>query len=145
MTTTILIALAFTFRLFREFEDEVARGKWKNWAFKPNSDDGSTAKWVYPYEPYVKRWYYFGYKPKYKERFPFSSTLLSFATDAEHFYQFIQFITLAAFIVIDSIYRTGINVDILNIAFFLPTAGISFIVGYGLANIVKEVFIKNMD
>lgn len=40
--------------------------------------------------PYEKKdWYYFGIYPKFKESFPYSSTLLVFFTDKWHFYQFV--------------------------------------------------------
>lgn len=32
-------------------------------------------------------WYYFGYLPRYKERFPYSSTALVFLTDAWHLFK----------------------------------------------------------
>ena len=39
-----------------------------------------------------KPWYYLGlYKPKYIERFPYSSTIFVFLTDGWHLMQFIQF------------------------------------------------------
>ena len=90
MTYLIYItSLAFIFRFFRELEDEVMKGNHKNWSLFPNSEQGWTAKWVYPLEPYVKKWYHFGVYPHSKERFPYSSTLLVWLTDAEHFYQFV--------------------------------------------------------
>ena len=92
-----IAVLAFIFRFFRELEDEVARGNFKNWSLFPNSEQGWTAKWAYPLEPYVKKWYHFGINPKHKERFPYSSTLLVWLTDAEHFYQFIQSVCLWVF------------------------------------------------
>lgn len=43
--------------------------------------------------PYRKRWYYFGlHTPKYKERFPFSSTILVFLTDQWHFKKWCMFL-----------------------------------------------------
>lgn len=37
-----------------------------------------------------KQWWYFGlYTPKYMERFPYSSTILVFLTDAFHLFQFL--------------------------------------------------------
>jgi len=99
MTTLITyLIIAFIFRYFRELEDETVRKTERNWAFKPNSKQGWTAKWKYPLEDYKPRWYYFGIiKPKHKERRAFSSTLLVFTTDAEHFYQFIQSVCLWVF------------------------------------------------
>ena len=93
----IYTALAFIFRYFRELEDETVRKPERNWAFKPNGEQGWTAKWQYPLEDYIPKWYHFGIKPKHKERFPYSSTVFVFITDAEHFYQFIQSICLWVF------------------------------------------------
>jgi len=40
--------------------------------------------WKWPLEPFTS-WYYFGlYKPRYKEKFPYSTTFLVWATDAWH-------------------------------------------------------------
>ena len=97
ITLILLFITAFAFRYFRELEDETVRKPERNWAFKPNSQDGWTAKWQYPLHEYQKKWYHFGLKPKHEERFPFSSTMLVWLTDAEHFYQAIQTVSLCAF------------------------------------------------
>ncbi len=40
----------------------------------------------------INHWWYLGlYRPKFNERFPFSSTILSFVTDAWHFFNFIRY------------------------------------------------------
>lgn len=45
-------------------------------------------KYEQPVQVYFNHWYYFGlYKPKYKEKFPYSSTLLVWITDRWHFAQ----------------------------------------------------------
>lgn len=117
------------FRFIRELEDEVMKGNHKNWSLFPNSEQGWTAKWVYPLEPYVKKWYHFGIKPKHKERYVFSSTLLVFTTDAEHFYQFVQTISLLAIVYFSqgSWYSLG-----------------AFALGLIVAQVVKEK-IKNIN
>ena len=53
-------------------------------------------KWVYPLESTIKAWYYFGFYPRYKERFIYSSTIFVGLTDAWHFFKifFIFFIVL---------------------------------------------------
>ena len=54
---------------------------WKNkWNLSP------TGKLVRYHE---KDWYYFGFYPKYKESFPYSSTVLVCFTDDWHKYQFL--------------------------------------------------------
>jgi hypothetical protein len=49
----------------------------KSWVFK----------WCYPLQPSEKKWYYFGVYPRYKERFPYSSTILVWTTDAWHLFK----------------------------------------------------------
>ena len=92
-----IFVLAFMFRFIRELEDETVRKPERNWAFKPNSEQGWTAKWQYPLQDYKPKWYHFGLKHKHVERFPFSSTVFVWVTDAEHLYQFVQTICLWAF------------------------------------------------
>ena len=126
---TLLILLfiaAFCFRYFRELEDETVRKPKRNWAFKPNSEQGWTAKWQYPLGDYSPKWYHFGLKPKHAERFPFSSTLLVWLTDAEHFYQFVQTISL---------------VCIVGFASALPAwqALAALLAGFATAQIAKEI------
>jgi hypothetical protein len=42
-------------------------------------------QWEQPLQPSTKYWYYFGlYKPRYQEKYPFSSTFLVWTTDAWH-------------------------------------------------------------
>ena len=99
MTTLITyLIIAFIFRYFRELEDETVRKPERNWAFFPNSEQGWTAKWEYPLQDYSPKWYHFGFKCNHVERFPYSSTLFVWLTDAEHFYQFVQTIFLLAIV-----------------------------------------------
>ena len=56
-------------------------------------EDIKDAEWVNKYDftkpGKTKHWWYFGlYKPKFPERFPFSTTALVFLTDRWHFNQF---------------------------------------------------------
>ena len=44
--------------------------------------------------PYSKKWYYFGKKVAYEEKFIFSSTLFVFVTDGFHLMKFIQLLAL---------------------------------------------------
>ena len=97
MWTVIISALAF--RLLREFEDLIARGKWHNYSLLrlragEQRIDGWKAKWALPLQPYEPRWYHFGIKPKHRERFPYSSTLLVWVTDTEHLLQFGQTVAI---------------------------------------------------
>lgn len=52
--------------------------KWKNWNY------------IYDIQRTYYHWWYFGfYTPDKVEKFPYSSTILSFTTDYWHFYQFL--------------------------------------------------------
>jgi len=45
-------------------------------------------KWASPFpQPAEDKWYYFGFLPRYKERFPYSSTVFVFLTDAWHLFK----------------------------------------------------------
>ncbi len=138
MTYLIYITfLAFIFRFFRELEDETVRKPERNWAFKPNSEQGWTAKWQYPLQEYQPRWYHFGLKPKHKERFPFSSTLLVPFTDAEHFYQFVQTISLLISVALVGMGGYGITILGYYIASWIVSLG-AFSLGLMVAQVVKE-------
>ena len=51
-------------------------------------------------QPYVKKWYYFGlFAPKYKEMFPYSSTILVFLTDEWHLRKWMMFLCIELIIV----------------------------------------------
>lgn len=87
MESLLFIALAGFFNsimdiLFTNFEGSVFANlnplfwnpqvSWKN-------------KWAQPFsQPPEDKWYYFGFVPPYKERFPYSSTIFVFLTDAWH-------------------------------------------------------------
>jgi hypothetical protein len=87
MESLLFIALAGFFNsimdiLFTNFEGSIFANlnplfwnpqvSWKN-------------KWAQPFsQPPEDKWYYFGFVPPYKERFPYSSTIFVFLTDAWH-------------------------------------------------------------
>lgn len=76
-------------------------------------------------------WYYFGLvTPEYKERFPFSSTMLVFLTDAEHLFQFLA--TCSACFAIG---LAAHSVDASIVAFF----------GFLILGFVKEVFFPQVS
>lgn len=89
MITVIFLALAGMFNavyeiLFVAFKQSIFYKRnplfWnpqKSWVFK----------WCYPLQPSEKKWYYFGLYPEYKERFPYSSTILVWTTDAWHLFK----------------------------------------------------------
>ena len=97
MSISVIIISAFSFRLLRECEDLIARGKWRNRPLLPRrkgEQDEYTAKWAYPLRAYAPKWYHFGIAPRYEERFAFSSTLLVWVTDTEHLLQFGQTVAI---------------------------------------------------
>ena len=90
MISLILIALAGALNatyeiLFVNFNQSIFKNLnpeyWdpnKSWVYK----------WASPFPQKAEsRWYYFGYLPRYKERFPYSSTVLVFLTDAWHLFK----------------------------------------------------------
>jgi len=90
MISLILIALAGAFNatyeiLFTGFNQSIFKklnpefwNPLESWKFKWASPFPQTA------EP---KWYYFGYLPRYKERFPYLSTVFVFLTDAWHLFK----------------------------------------------------------
>jgi len=77
--------------MFR-YEDSVFK-KWKTW----NPNKSWLNKWemidryVGPFKCTSNPWYYLWlYRPKYIERFPYSSTVLVFLTDPWHFFKFVM-------------------------------------------------------
>ena len=69
--------------------DFSAKGGFKGNNYYKNKSDSWGNKYVFPLKK-TGNWWYFGlYKPTYKERFIFSSTMFIFLTDYWHFQQFI--------------------------------------------------------
>lgn len=106
MEWELLIALfsATLYLVFNELEDESVRNNWKTNQWFLNSKESWRNKWrlddfgeLIPYEG--SKWKYFGFVPKYKEKFLYSSTLFVFVTDGEHLFQFFKnrFITIIGF------------------------------------------------
>jgi hypothetical protein len=58
-------------------------------------------KWAQPFpQPAEDKWYYFGFVPLYKERFPYSSTIFVWITDAWHLFKAIMLTCIMAAIVL---------------------------------------------
>lgn len=84
-----LVLLSFFFIILGSY----FKGKMDKVMFRDNNsgwkkkwDLSPTGKLVRYHE---KDWYYFGFYPRYKESFPFSSTILVCFTDDWHKYQFL--------------------------------------------------------
>ena len=133
--------LGFVFFMFRDFEDESARGAWKKplkllwWTFSVkwlNTDKSWFNKWklgedgtVQEYEP---KWYHFGVAPKHKEAFPFSSTFLVGFTDGEHAFQ-----------------KNQLNAIFGMFFIWNWMAGLSVIVGIYSFTFIKEKYLKSIS
>ena len=123
MISLILLIFASFAKVFMDtISDGIYSSPWWNkslsWSWK----------WKNTTDPVIKSpWYYLGiYKPLHIEKFPFSSTILVWATDGWHFFQMI-FLTLvfSAIVLFKPITGTGTihmisDFLILNIAFLVP-------------------------
>lgn len=72
--------------LFTRFDSSI----FKNFGNWWNPKKSWKNKWSYPIEDAENKWYYFGFLPDLKERFPYSSTSFVFLTDAWHFAKFLM-------------------------------------------------------
>lgn len=127
----LLFLFAFAFRWYRELEDELARNNLPNRSalrlrHGEPADRPDLAKYAFPLQPFKGKWYHFGIKSKYKERFPYSSTLLVGLTDLEHRTQLIQTLSLLSITVLSS---------------FAPPfhAVAAVVLGLSMAQILKEL------
>ena len=87
------------------------------------SDEGfKDLSWEQKYnltKPNAKHWWYLGlHKPRYRERFPFSSTALVFLTDKWHLYQF--FMLRAFYLSVTITLSTSIPIILLNSFVVIP-------------------------
>jgi len=57
-------------------------------------------KWADPLQSPEKNWWYFGFYPRYKERFPYSSTIFVWVTDAWHFIKALMILCIVYAIVL---------------------------------------------
>ena len=65
-----------------------------------NPEESWKFKWVYPLQSPTPKWYYFGFLPRYEERFPYSSTILVWLTDAWHFIKALMLLEIVISIVV---------------------------------------------
>jgi hypothetical protein len=120
------------FYLFNELEDECVRNTWNTKYKNLNKWLNQKTSWTNKYKegliPYKFKWYHFGIYPKYEEKFIYSSTLLVWTTDGEHFFQFLKIV----FICIGFA-----SIGIWN--------GILCLAGILVFGLIKELFIKNIQ
>ena len=84
-------------------------------------------KYSQPLEPYRKKWYYFGIvTPKFKESFPFSTTILVSLTDAWHLFQKVTWSCLIGAIVL----YEPVNIQAIDFVVYYATFTTSFTIYY---------------
>lgn len=130
-STAIIIAAigGLLFYLFNELEDACKLNLFSSQHSWLNSSDSWRNKYAKPLRPYRQKWYNFGTKPDFAEAFPYSSTVLVFLTDGEHFFQFMKFRVIEVTI-------------LLLCGWFLALA---WMAGSTLMKVIKEVFFKKFD
>ena len=94
MIILIIFVLSFLYLLWAQLIAESL--KVYNFSLFPNSSDPATAKWKYPFEPYIPKWYHFGIRHSHAERFAFSSTIFAFLMDARHNFQFLNLVFITS-------------------------------------------------
>lgn len=134
LSAYVLIALCgLMFLLFNELEDECIKSTWKKYVTFLNTNKSWKNKWRLDIfgnqilNP-LKKWYYFGINPKYKERFYLSSTILVFLTDGEHLFQFFK--------------KRSIELAFLILSWKLL---IAWTIGTMIMQLIKEKFLKNIN
>ena len=90
----LIAAIAILYYFTSESEDRCKEDKWKTNKQFLNTNLSWKNKYalnlIGELKPYEQKWYHFGIKPAYEERFPYSTTLFVFLTDGEHLFQFIR-------------------------------------------------------
>ncbi len=115
--------------LFNEIEDACVRNRFDPTRTWWNARDSWRLKWKQPFRTSKRgKWYHFGIAPKRVERFPYSSTILVFLTDGEHFFQWLKF--------------RAIEVVLLVVSWELA---VSWIVGKLFISLMKEKFFSWID
>jgi hypothetical protein len=128
MITLILLAIAGVFNaiyeiLFTSYKYSVFSN------LDPQYWDPKTSwkyKWKYPLRPAPVKWYYFVFQPRYKERFPYSSTILVWLTDAWHLFKALMLGCLMGAIV----FYTPIIHPLLDFVIFYITFTFTFTIFY---------------
>jgi len=145
----LYVALAgFLYYFFNELEDESIKSNWKFWQQWMNTKYSSTNKWATTEAGYVmpkvKHWWYFGlYQPIHKERYIWSSTILVFPTDGEHFFQFIKNIFILIGVYFAGCLTLTLPITEESILWLYPFYGLTtFLSGKLLSSIIKELFLK---
>ncbi len=139
----ILVFSSFYYK-YNELEDEVVRDRSKNKPLKllkivRSASTGALGKWHEPLELYNGNYYpKWMKKPKYRERFKFSSTLFVPFTDTEHWYQFIKLRLINLIVIATTVFLTGFTLNILY-TLLLNQLGIWSM------SFIKEALLKNLN
>lgn len=140
MITSLGVAVVLTCGLLKGALDKSSRGDYNNVYF--NKEHSWKNKWALTptkgiVRNYKRPWYYLGlYKPKYIERFPYSSTLLVSLTDGWHMIQSIIIHTT----------MLSLNTSLLmnkDDSFRLDVDWVSFLIYSVLFRVAFEVFHRN--
>jgi hypothetical protein len=99
-----------------------------------NPQESWTWKWSMPLREPTKKWYYFGFYPKYEERFPYSSTIFVWLTDAWHLFK--SFMIL--FVVLGIVCYTPLISPLIDWLIYYVTWTFTFTILYDYLFIIKE-------
>jgi len=84
-----ILFVAYKYSIFRNLNPQYWDPK-TSWVYK----------WKYPLRPAPIKWYYFGFQPRNEERFPYSSTIFVWMTDAWHLFKAIMLTCIMSAIVL---------------------------------------------
>ncbi len=127
----LIIFLLVCTGICKAFMDAIAENifptEWKYWWFKDASWENKWKLDKYGLLEIAEKgdnWWYLGIiKPKYKERFPLSSTWLVFLTDGWHFF---QFLFLKCIVLVVLLFEHITNIWYLDFFIIVGSMGIPF-------------------
>ena len=108
-------------------------------AVHPNANDqfwNPTESWYNKYaeglQPYTKQWYHFGVYPVYKERFPYSTTMLAWSTDGYHLLRTTRNVMLVAAIAIPINHKKSFKNYLIEAGSYVVAYGLGFTLAYDI-------------
>lgn len=132
LVAILTLSLCFLAGVANALMDLSSEGRFKKKYF--NKSESWVNKWKYPLEPAEPKWYYFGIVPKYKEKFPYSSTWLVAYTDFWHLMQSVMLSCFSAAIVLNA---TIIQLDLPIWEFFVNFLLVRLSFGLGFEPLYK--------
>jgi len=133
MWSLILLFLAGVSNAFMDLSSE---NRFNNKSL--NKSEGSKNKWKQPKESGVKLWYHIS-KPRYKEAFPYSSTLFVLFTD---FWHKMQSLMLTLFTMAIVLYEPLITFDLLFCEIIVNLFILRMSFGVGFEPLYKNLKLK---